>query len=183
MRSLEIFPDDPLAHQNLGKHYLYQDRYEEAVIHLRRTTFLNPSHADSWKFLGMALIRLNRHAEAIPPLRTAVGMAPDDPQARLELGTALARGKQWEEAAVQLQAATQLNPQSTSAWYNLACALASLGNTEQALSALRKSIEHGFYDIAALRLDPDLENLRTQPEFQKLLELVLESHVQTTSQK
>lgn len=174
LRSLEIFPDDPVAHQNLGKHYLYEDRYEEAIIHLRRTTLLNPYHAESWKFLGMALLRSSHAEEAIPPLMNAVRLLPHDSKAHLELGTALGQENRWDEAVVHLRTAVTIEPGDATGWYNLACALASLGDHAEALSALRKAIEHGFRDVNAMQADPDLESLRPRPEFAELLESMME---------
>ncbi|MCX7935780.1 MAG: hypothetical protein N3A66_11045, partial [Planctomycetota bacterium] len=62
-----------------------------------------------------------------------------------------------------------LAPESPHGWYNLACALARQGKTADALVELGKAVERGFDDAVHMRLDDDLESLRSQAEFGRLL--------------
>lgn len=51
--------------------------------------------------------------------------------------------------------------------YNLACSYALSGYTAKALTALKRSIRLGFWDIEHLQKDPDLKGLREYVPFQK----------------
>lgn len=53
--------------------------------------------------------------------------------------------------------------------YNLACAYSLLGKKDQALAALREVIDSGFTNYKHLAEDPDLANIRQEPEFRRLL--------------
>lgn len=55
------------------------------------------------------------------------------------------------------------------AYYNLACIRAIQGRTEEALAELEKAVKAGFKDTSWARRDGDLEPLRADPRFHKIL--------------
>ncbi|MBI3823979.1 MAG: hypothetical protein HY289_15025 [Planctomycetes bacterium] len=63
----------------------------------------------------------------------------------------------------------ELRPHDPLAHYNLACSLSLLKKIDQALRALRKAIELGYRDFRYLREDRDLEAVRRDPRFRRLL--------------
>jgi hypothetical protein len=99
------------------------------------------------------------------------GMALDEEEkkALVEAETAL---KKKEYAAARdayvrlLASAAGLS----TAWYNLACCHALLGEADAALTALTGAVDHGWSNAMLTMSDPDLEALRTRPEFRALIE-------------
>lgn len=63
----------------------------------------------------------------------------------------------------------RLEPTNATAHYNLACSLALCRKRPDALRSLRKAIDLGYDDRDWMEQDPDLEILKTDPEFQQLL--------------
>ncbi len=63
----------------------------------------------------------------------------------------------------------RLEPDNATAHYNLACSLALCKKRPDALKSLRKALSLGYDDLDWMRQDPDLEILKDNPEFQKLL--------------
>lgn len=63
----------------------------------------------------------------------------------------------------------RLEPENATAHYNLACSLALCKKRPDALKSLRKAVSLGYNDADWMRQDPDLETLKSDPEFQKLL--------------
>jgi len=53
--------------------------------------------------------------------------------------------------------------------YNVACGYSLLGQKEEAIDWLETSIKAGFSKIDHLRKDPDLDNLRNEKRYKKLL--------------
>jgi len=53
--------------------------------------------------------------------------------------------------------------------YNVACGYALLGQKEEAIDWLETSIKAGFSKIDHLRKDPDLDNLRNEKRYKRLL--------------
>ena len=62
-----------------------------------------------------------------------------------------------------------LRPNDRYARYNLACSFCMLGNLPAALKALDAALRLGYDDIAHLEADADLDDLRTHPEYFRML--------------
>jgi tetratricopeptide (TPR) repeat protein len=63
----------------------------------------------------------------------------------------------------------RLEPDNATAHYNLACSLALSKKRPDALKSLRKAVSLGYDDLDWMKQDPDLEILKSDPEFRKLL--------------
>ncbi len=63
----------------------------------------------------------------------------------------------------------RLEPDNPTAHYNLACSLALCKKRPAALRSLRKAVSLGYDDLDWMQQDPDLELLKSDPEFQQLL--------------
>jgi tetratricopeptide (TPR) repeat protein len=62
-----------------------------------------------------------------------------------------------------------LRPADPTARYNLACRYALLKQPDLALVTLRKAIELGYRDFRYMEEDRDLDSIRKDPRFRKLL--------------
>jgi len=60
-------------------------------------------------------------------------------------------------------------PHDFLARYTLACSLARAGRTDEAIDALSRAILLGYDDLDHMESDPDLESIRTHPDFLALL--------------
>jgi len=60
---------------------------------------------------------------------------------------------------------------NSSAHYTMACLYAIANNKKEALDFLHKTIAagSGYFDYKTLDTDPDIDNIRNEPEFQKIL--------------
>ena len=63
----------------------------------------------------------------------------------------------------------KLEPNNATAHYNLACSLALSKRRADALRSLRQAVSLGYEDYDWMSQDPDLEGLKTTPEFKLLL--------------
>lgn len=55
------------------------------------------------------------------------------------------------------------------AYYNMACAQSQLGNLAEAVVALQTAFDNGFDNFATVRGDPDLDPIKGEKEFEKLM--------------
>ena len=62
----------------------------------------------------------------------------------------------------------KLEPKNATAHYNLACSLALSKRRADALRSLRQAVSLGYEDYDWMSQDPDLEGLKTAPEFKLL---------------
>jgi tetratricopeptide (TPR) repeat protein len=63
----------------------------------------------------------------------------------------------------------KLQPDNATAHYNLACSLALVRRKRDALRSLQQAITLGYRDYDWMLQDPDLDELKTHPDFVALL--------------
>eukprot|EP00527_Entomoneis_sp_CCMP2396_P008699 CAMPEP_0198137658 /NCGR_PEP_ID=MMETSP1443-20131203/1133_1 /TAXON_ID=186043 /ORGANISM="Entomoneis sp., Strain CCMP2396" /LENGTH=189 /DNA_ID=CAMNT_0043799165 /DNA_START=189 /DNA_END=758 /DNA_ORIENTATION=+ len=56
------------------------------------------------------------------------------------------------------------------AYYNMACAQAQLGNVADSITSLETAFKAGFDNFATVRGDPDLDPIKADKDFEKLME-------------
>ncbi|MBN9118567.1 MAG: hypothetical protein J0I06_05300 [Planctomycetes bacterium] len=62
-----------------------------------------------------------------------------------------------------------VRPTDPTAHYNLACRYALLKQRDKAISTLRRAVELGYRDFAFMKEDHDLDSIRKDPRFRKLM--------------
>jgi dienelactone hydrolase len=87
-----------------------------------------------------------------------------------ELSNALTQTKKYDDAATNLELASLIRPDNAGIHYRLACLYALKGQKKKALESLKKSVEKGFKDAAELTNNRELDALREEAEFKKLVE-------------
>lgn len=97
---------------------------------------------------------------------------PDFLDALVPLGHAYTRRGLYEKGLQVDLRLIKLRERDPLTWYNLACSYSLLGRIEDAVGAVRRSLELGYSDLRALQRDPDLANLRRSPQFRQLLESI-----------
>lgn len=87
-----------------------------------------------------------------------------------EEAQSLNRRKQYEQAAENLLIIAIIAPDNPRVHYNLACAYALNRDKARALEALQHAIEKGFKDVALIESDKDLDALRADAEFKRMVD-------------
>jgi tetratricopeptide (TPR) repeat protein len=90
-----------------------------------------------------------------------------------QLANARYEAKDYQKAIAAYQKVIELGFEFPSnAAYNIACCYALAGDKEQALKWLDKSFEMGFRNLKNAQEDTDLQSLRDDPRFKKIVALV-----------
>lgn len=76
---------------------------------------------------------------------------------------------QLSDALVILKEAVKLKPDDSSLLYNLACIYSLLNNKEEALNALEQAVKAGWNNFTHMQNDTDLENIKGEERFKKLI--------------
>jgi tetratricopeptide (TPR) repeat protein len=84
-------------------------------------------------------------------------------------GNNLAAKGQYARALQLDRRLVRLTPEDAIAWYNLACTYTVLGMIDPGFFALQRALELGYRSRRRLRRDPDLQALRRDPRFARLL--------------
>ena len=93
---------------------------------------------------------------------------PDDARALCFGSINLLDDGQTEKGMEWLERARNARPDALNL-YNVACAYATVGEVDEALDCLEKSVRQGMAELDWMKNDTDLDNLREHPRFKALL--------------
>lgn len=113
-----------------------------------------------------------KHEFEISFYENVLKRVPRDTEVIEILGDLYTRTGRIEEGLRMDRKLVRLLPDNPNAHYNLACSLALKKRKNEAISTLKKAISLGYQDFAWMAQDPDLENLKKYPDFQKLVSRV-----------
>ena len=130
--SLQVTPDNFIAHNYYGVALALEGRYQEATAHYEKALRENPHFADGHNNLGYTLAQLGRLDEAIKVLNRAIELKPGHVQAHNNLASVLAKQGKYAEAAEHFRVAVASGKDVAVSEYNLAAALTGQGKHEEA---------------------------------------------------
>lgn len=175
-RSIAIRPRVS-AYSNLATAFYYQKRFSDAATTYEQALHFNDREYLAWGNLGDARSRVpGDGARAREAYRRAIALANE--QLRVNPRDARTLGYlAWYEAATgdkhaaltTARRALRIAPRDSELLFNVALVYNQLGDFEQALSWLEKSRAAGF-SLTVLRDTPNFDHLRTNPQFQRLLQ-------------
>ena len=177
-RAIERKPDCEGSWNILGRAFFASGRFEEAAALTERAIEANGDDYNTYVPYCHALDRRGRKKESehlrermIKALRQQLELVPEDVRARILLATQLAYFKEDAESVRHLQTAIALRPGDSSTLYNAACTYGVLGKKAEALETFKKAQVAGYSNLNWAAKDSDLDCLRDDPEFQKLVGL------------
>ena len=174
-RAIELDPLSLVINADLGTDYFYARRYDEAIAQLRKTIEMDPRFYLAHWDLGVVWQSKGQLNEAIAEYSKAVELN-DDPYVLALLGQAYARTGQREEAQKIL---ARLSEEAKSRYvhaYSFALIYLALGDKERAIDEMERAYrERAGNDIAFIKVDPMLDDLRGNPRFEALVQKVFAS--------
>jgi len=118
---------------------------------------------------GQAASRSGDHATAIASFQKLTEIDPKDAQAWHMLGYSLHLAGKLDEALPVHKKATEFPTTAPVAAYNVACVYALQGKPDDAFAWLDKAIGFGFDRPEQLEGDSDMDPLRKDPRFEKVM--------------
>jgi tetratricopeptide (TPR) repeat protein len=152
-KAISLKPDFAFAYNNLGTTYYAQSHFDEAEEAFNEALKLNPKIASAYHNLGNIYLTHNEREKAIEYYKKAFQINPAYLAASQ---TNIARVEQYQKGKGEVE-------------FSSACVLASLGKTDDALDHLENAVKKGFSDWERIKNDPDLQGLKDNPRFQKLI--------------
>ncbi|HEY1736985.1 MAG TPA: tetratricopeptide repeat protein [Methylovirgula sp.] len=116
-------------------------RLKEAERLYREITVAQPTHAEAWSNLGLALVARGAFADAAKACRKALKIRAAYIEAHLNLIAALEGQKLYAEAADAYRELIPLAPKRADLWNNFGVILDLQGRSTQAVLAFREAIE------------------------------------------
>lgn len=112
---VDVHPNDPDGHLDLGRVLLRTGRDDEALMEFEVAALLAPERADAHVARAQAHLRASRFADAIAAARRALASAPEHVEARYVLGTALMRAGNVNEGQRELEEYQRLQERAAAA--------------------------------------------------------------------
>jgi predicted TPR repeat methyltransferase len=151
-RSLQLQPDQPDWHSNLGIVLQEHLRLDEAITAYERAIALDPDHANAHNNLGVVLRAKGRMAEAEAAYRAAIEADPRHSDAHHNLGVLLNGLGRRREAALCFSKVITLRPKHPEARRLLALAHHTLGDTGKAIDVFEEWLREEPDDPIALHM-------------------------------
>jgi serine/threonine-protein kinase len=169
-RAIELDPLSPEANTSLGIYLFYAGRYDEALQQLRTTLQLLPDYWFARLYLGRVYEKKGDFPTAIAELEKTKLMEGAAPEVSSALGYTYAVSGKKDEAR-RVIAELKEQAKNVYVWhYNIAVIYAGLGEKDEAFAYLDKEYRQGSYYLNYLKIDPELDSLRSDPRFTELLQ-------------
>jgi adenylate cyclase len=163
---LAVDPHNLRARHYIARVHLYQERYEEALLVYERSPDFAPNMLWEKALILLYLNDKNRARELLVELRRKI---PKNAAAASSYAVLLAAEGEKERAEEQIRITIRNGDEGQYHFhhseYNIASAYALMGNAREAMHWLRKAAEHGLTPYPFFERDPNLNNLRSDPDF------------------
>jgi DNA-binding winged helix-turn-helix (wHTH) protein/TolB-like protein len=166
--SRELDPLSLVTNALEGQILFFAQHYDEALDRLRKTIDLEPNFWLSHLFISRVYSEKGMHAEAVAEAKRA-GELSGNSQSDAYRAYALAKWGKLSEARAVLGELLKLSTERYVPPYNIALAYNALGEREKALDYLEKGFAEKDVRMVFLKIEPQWNNLRSEPRFLDLL--------------
>ncbi len=153
---------------------LDQAMKEHAKTHViqREKVKMKEKDKDRANALHKADELFTRHqwTEAAAEYQKFIETHADDGRAWYNLGYSYHMNKQFDPAMKAFQRAVELETREGDSLYNIACGYSLRGDADQAFKWLQKAVDAGYADTNNMKGDSDLNNIRHDARYKKLIE-------------
>ncbi len=175
-KALDLDPNNFFAYWILGRIYFTTDKDKEAIEPLKKVMELNPDFYSAYIDLRMVYEKLGDKENLNEIIKTTLDyfqqyleQNPDDGRARILYANTLVFVEKIDEAKRETTMALELSPNDNVMLYNAVCLYSRIDEKKHAIDTLRTIIASGFEHYDWIKRDPDLENIRNDPEYIELM--------------
>ncbi len=129
------------AWRELGRVYLFQERYDEALDAFYYILELDSSQAIHYYYCGLALEKIGDLTSAIQAYHEAIALDPNLTEIYLKLGDILLELAEFEQAEANYRQAIRLNPESAFIYFKLGNLLVVQQQLEAAISTYQTALK------------------------------------------
>ena len=158
---------DAGTHLGIGNLHRDAGEWREAEKAYKKAAQLQPNESTAYANLGDVYNANGQSDKALDAYKKAVELDPEDALSRGSLAGLCRRIGQTSEYERHIGIARELIAQETE--YNRACLEAIVGNKPEALALLKIALEKHQVQLEWVRRDPDLDSLRLEPGFARLV--------------
>ena len=157
-------------HYELGKYYLEDKQYDNAIKSFETALGLDPKNTDALFVLAYTNSEIKNYTKAIDAYNKLLTLKPENWSAWNNIANAYAAAKDYQKANEIYIDLLDQNPDSRKTYYyNLACLSALQNKKSEAIQYLEKSLINGYDRYEHLTTDTDLDGLREMPEYKVII--------------
>ena len=168
-RAAELEPLSLINNAVLTGAYIYDRKFDKALIQGRNTFDLDPAFPLARYWLGLALVENGKYEEAIALGRQVLPDSPFGWVSVVVVGYAYARQGKRTEAEQQISLLHELGRTHYVRPYYLAFIYAALGEKDKAFAELERSFAERDCYLGRIAVDPAMGPLRADPRYKDLL--------------
>lgn len=141
-RMREIDPDSWHVHRALGQTYADMGNPQGAIKEYQAAITKQPNNADLYEALGTEYQKLSQFAQAAEAYQNELKLSPNNPVALYNLGRIEVENGDPAKGVAMLRRACPLLQEPAPGYFYLGLGLSKLGQDQEAVSWLEKSLEH-----------------------------------------
>lgn len=169
---VQLEPLSTFAHVSLGYAYYFAGDYEKAIEECQKALEMDENLTFAYRNIGLAYLQLGKFEKAIEALKNAVKYSCGGLAFESYLGVALAMAGMRQEALEALENLHDIDRECYVPAYNFAMIYASLGEVDKAFEWLEKAFRERSGFLPFLKVEPIVDNLRSDARFQDLLKRI-----------
>jgi tetratricopeptide (TPR) repeat protein len=170
MRALEVDPLSLRAISNLATAFYYARNYERAIDECRRAIDMDKNFGVAYVVLGLAYEQKGMYKEAIEIFQRMVVLFDRAPFSIAALAHAYAISGQRAEAIRLISELKDQSKRRNVSPFHIAAIYNGLGEKDLAFQWFGKAYEMRSNLLINLKVEPEFENLRSDPRYKHLLE-------------
>jgi eukaryotic-like serine/threonine-protein kinase len=168
-RARELDPFSLIISEAAGWPFYLARQYDQAIEQYQRTLQMDANFPPTYHDLGRAYLYKGMFEEAIRVHLKLDRLSGGHPTARAELAHTFALAGKKSAALKILKELIQLSKRRYVSPYDIARIYVGVGEKDQALAWLDTAYEEQNRSIIDLKVDPDLDPVRSEPRFQELI--------------
>lgn len=171
-KALAIDPLSVVIRTDLARMFYFARDYEEAIAEYRAALDMDPSFGAAHLWLAHAYQQKGMFNAALAELQTGVQLSGGSPYALAKLGHGYATAGQHQEARAVLERLHMLAGQRYVSPYDIAMVYLGRQEFDRAFEWLQIALEQRSLWMGYLKVEPQVDPLRSDPRFQDLLRQV-----------
>lgn len=170
-RARELDPLSLIINADLATSYLYARQIDKAIEQYQKTIEMDENFYYAHTYLGRAYLAKNSFQQAVLELQKAQTLG-DDPRILMLFARTYTAWNKKEEALNYLDKLTKMSEQRYVSPYYFALVYAGFNQNDEAFKWLEKALQEHEGRMSMIKVDPLLDNLRSDARFQDLVKRV-----------
>ena len=171
-KTLEIDPDNENAKTNLKQISIFQKKINEQAPGILQAIQSSPNDPMPYVQLGRLYQSVRFYTLAISQYEKALSIKSDTIPALYSMGIIYTLRGEYDNAIEAFKEIIAYDPDNTAAFYNIACIYARQDKISDSVKWLKKAIDKGYDNWSKLSTDPDLDNIRDEPGYRKIIDML-----------